>query len=306
MSNSSHPPISYPKAFDIPSSARHSSQRHKPQKGSLSGTMAWLSRSSSSTTPLASQKQPYTPSKPIRISEPKLVDVFARPAGNTHLGSGATVVRTPHDALVGSGLLHTPDIVQTRSIQAEIVESPHPSPPASPPLSSIPMSKSSPNLPLREVPQSPREVARPPLPPPQRPPPSAPTTKPRLTPIPEPITIVSPPILPPFEPILVSPIPTTPIDPFKTIVTLETCTNTYKTTLSTLTSRPSYLTDYLVSVFEAATPSRSEAGSVYSESSDIQDNLNNSIFHTRVAASGLLSQSPTTSIHIFLDRPSAP
>lgn len=296
MSSSSHPPISYPKAVEIPSSARHSSQRHKPQKSSLSGTMSWLSRSSSSNSSLNSPKQPYSASKPMRISEPKFVDLFTPPTVNKNPGSGATVVRTPQDALAGSGL-HNPDVgrKETRSMKAEIVErSPHPSPPASPSRPTIQITRSQPNLTLREIPQSPRQPV------PQRPPPV-----PIQVQTPEPAVVVYPPSQPSFEPILITPVPVTPIDPYKTIVTIETCTTTYKTTLNTLTSRQSHLSDYFVSLLESTQAMRSDACSVYSDSSDIQDNLNNSIFHNHVAASGLLAPSHNI-VHIFLDRPSAP
>ncbi|TFY68630.1 hypothetical protein EVG20_g3484 [Dentipellis fragilis] len=93
------------------------------------------------------------------------------------------------------------------------------------------------------------------------------------------------------------------MDASKIIVTLETSTASHKTTLSTLTSRPSHLADYLKSLFRR----NSDASSVYSRTSeycDSPDTSFNSIFHHHLESSGLLPQS-STHMHIFLDRASA-
>lgn len=106
--------------------------------------------------------------------------------------------------------------------------------------------------------------------------------------------------------ILVSSVPSSAIDRSKIIVSLETDTKTYRTTLNTLTSRPSFLSAYLNTLLR---PRRdSDAESVYSHLSDVPstpDDTFNSIFHNHLTSSGLLPQS-SSSMHIFLDRPSAP
>ena len=58
---------------------------------------------------------------------------------------------------------------------------------------------------------------------------------------------------------------------------------------------------------EARKKQHSEASSVYSQSSGIEENLDsiNSIFVNHVSASGLLTPAPAA-LHVFLDRPSAP
>jgi len=114
--------------------------------------------------------------------------------------------------------------------------------------------------------------------------------------------LTSPP--PPFEAILLSPIPEGAINPSKFIVTLETCTTTYRTTLRSLASRPSHLSRYITSLLSPI----SETTSVYSNSSDVSSSQNSSDFNTffrdYLTSSGCLPQS--SGIHVFLDRPSAP
>jgi hypothetical protein len=138
-------------------------------------------------------------------------------------------------------------------------------------------------------------------------PPSRPVLKPCSPPTSEHSS--TPPPRPPFDPILLSSVPASAIHSSKIIVTLETSTESYRSTLSTLTSRQSLLSEYFTSLFDSASSAHqrdTEVSSVYSQSSDLQDNLDpfNSIFHNHLAASGLLSQ--PSYIHIFLDRPSAP
>lgn len=119
---------------------------------------------------------------------------------------------------------------------------------------------------------------------------------------------VSPGPLPPaFDAILLSGPLTGIVDPDKTLVTIETCTMTYKTTFATLTSRPSFLASYLESILPPPPTAQSEdEESVYSRQS-MMDSSFNSIFRHHLTTSGLIPSSTSVStIHIFLDRPSAP
>ncbi|KIJ70509.1 hypothetical protein HYDPIDRAFT_105258 [Hydnomerulius pinastri MD-312] len=335
----SPPLISYPITSELApytSPSPLASPPSTPPRGhkhSLSKPMTWLSRSSSSTSNLSIA---HAAPKPVRISEPKFdnsLEIFNIKRGGT-LGSGATVVRTPQEALSCSGQLFGNIDEEEEDAQKSILledleedEGRHLPPlPASPPLpplppssSSLPLSGSdrtsgsSTSLPLRE----------PALPPPcpTRPPPPAPATvtarrpslKPRMRscssdssqPVPAlPANIAPTPPQPPFEAILLSSVPDSAIDPSKIIVTLETCTMTYRTSLRSLTSRPSYLSSYVTSLLSPA----SETASIYSHASDAsvvqQNNGFNSILHDHLTSSGCLPQSST--VHVFLDRPSAP
>lgn len=124
---------------------------------------------------------------------------------------------------------------------------------------------------------------------------SAPNTTVQCPPVPpDPaLTPLSAPV-PSFSPILVSPPPGSASHLSSAIVILETCTTTYKSTLTTLCSQPSFLADYLISL---AKPRISTGSSVYSsESTDLDGNCP-------------VSQGPlgsTSSFHIFLDRSSSP
>jgi hypothetical protein len=113
---------------------------------------------------------------------------------------------------------------------------------------------------------------------------------------------------PPFDPILLSAVPSLPIDPKKTIITLETSTESFKTTMATLISREDCnFYEYFSKVLtEARKEQHSEASSVYSQSSGIEENLDsiNSIFANHISASGLLAPTPAA-LHVFLDRPSS-
>lgn len=109
----------------------------------------------------------------------------------------------------------------------------------------------------------------------------------------------------PFEVILISPPPTASVDPSKVIVSLETSTMTFRTTLSTLTSRPSLLGTYLKTLIPDRDRDRDmDEMSVYSTQSE-ENSAFHSIFHHHLTSTGLLSQT-STNMHIFLDRPSAP
>lgn len=292
-------------------------------KHTLSKKMSWLSRSSSSTS---SRSFPHAAPKPTRISEPKIgssLDQF-----NFHrsgpLGSGATIVRTPQEALSGSprafepmseeqGLEEDILLLNTEKHESRLL----PPVPSSPPLPPLPdvsdaeregrQSVSSTSIPLSDhVPHPPpsgspspatqRSSSRPIFlahsPAPSR---SIPAPPADADPIPP---------QPPFEAVLLSSIPEGAIDPSKLIVTLETCTTTYRTSLRSLVSRPSHLSRYIMSLLSPV----SETASIYSNASDASlsqhSNWFNSLFRDHLASSGCLPQS--SSIHVFLDRPSAP
>lgn len=295
-------------------------------KHSFSKPMSWLNRSSSSTS---SHSTPHAAPKSTRISEPKagssLEHFHFHRSGP--LGSGATIVRTPQEALSGStrafGQISEdgvePDILlhDTENSETQFLTSLPPSPPL-PPLPDIPdtegledrlrLSGSPASIPLSDHAPHTRSSGSPP--------PAAHSSSSRPTLVAQsPIlshSIPSPPAdtdlippQPPFEAILLSPIPDGAIDPSKFIVTLETCTTTFRTSLRSLVSRPSHLSRYIMSLLSPA----SETASIYSNVSDAssvqRSNGFNSVLRDHLASSGLLSQS-STGIHIFLDRPSAP
>ncbi|KAJ7095443.1 hypothetical protein B0H15DRAFT_921535 [Mycena belliarum] len=275
--------------------------------------MHWLSRSSTQSS-LGS-------TKPTRISEPKLIrgiDIVSSRAGI--LGSGATVVRTPEEALKDTTVRLLPYSDGTGEETGQEIEF-HPSPPSSnassssdedeipsppdspplPPLPSDPEEKSTfhfdatplpfslPPRPNRVVPSTPALSLRPSL--------KARRTE---TVVPALPANVSPtPVPPPFNAILVSDVPSSAADRSRTIISLETCTTTYKTTWDTVSSRPSFLSSYIESLFEPR-QSHSAASSVYSTASEDM-----SAYRHHLASQGLLPQS-STSVHIFLDRPSEP
>ncbi|PPQ93994.1 hypothetical protein CVT25_009842 [Psilocybe cyanescens] len=102
--------IPSPSSSASPQSTQSSkSPSHNPRRPSISNTMHWLSRT---TAQGSSNQQAYSPSKPTRISEPKrarTIDNISTPRNGT-LGSGATVVRTPDDALRETGIRLSPDL----------------------------------------------------------------------------------------------------------------------------------------------------------------------------------------------------
>ncbi|KAL1743743.1 hypothetical protein HDZ31DRAFT_40196 [Schizophyllum fasciatum] len=168
--------------------------------------------------------------------------------------------------------------------------------------------RSRPPMPVRPVPS-------PTLPPPSSasesptPGPSA-SPRPLLKPAPAPLLVTSisesvtpplpsaPPPLSPaiFRPVLVSELSGSPIsDTGKVIVTLETCTKTYRTTAQTLMSRPSHLASYVGSLLPSR--SRSDSASVYSDDM--------STYRNHLTSMGLVRE-VASHVHIFLDRPSAP
>ena len=312
--------ISYPTPIEVPSHKRHPSiKSHKSKQSSLSGTMAWLSGNKSNKVPYAAA----TP--PLRISEPKLNDAF----GRVEQAPAVTIVRTPQEAL--TSLQKEKEKVRKDSF--EHIDSRPKRPevhriqtdgssrnlgPASPPLPPLPdMSRFPPTSPSRPVARPPPQMAPPQAPQPM---PSPPRTVKASYPaslneysLSAPVEAAPPPSppLPPFDPILLSAVPSLPIDPKKAIITLETSTESFKTTMATLISREDcrfngYFTKILT---EARKSQHSEASSVYSQSSasGIEENLDsiNSIFSNHISASGLLAPTPVA-LHVFLDRPSAP
>lgn len=294
-------------------------------KHTLSKPMSWLSRSSSSTS---CRSIPQAAPKPTRISEPKLGSSLEQ--FNFHrsgpLGSGATIVRTPQEALSyshrafelineeggvkGDILLHDTEKDEIRLLP------PLPSSPPLPPLPDISDAEaedrqsvsSTPSVPLSDHVPHPRSSSS------ASPAPHRSSSRPTLlahsrapsrsTPVlPADVDPIPPP--PPFEAILLSSIPEGAVDPSKVIVTLETCTTTYRTLLRSLVSRPSHLSRYITSLLSPV----SETTSIYSNTSDTSlaqhGNWFNSVFREHLASSGCLPQS-SAGIHVFLDRPSAP
>ncbi|KAG5638193.1 hypothetical protein H0H81_001290 [Sphagnurus paluster] len=331
------PPISYPLAASRPTSqatvlATPLSPKKIPphaRKPSLSNTMHWLSRTSTQ-----SSSSPYAPSKPTRISEPKLIrsiDLVSHTRSGT-LGSGATIVRTPDEALRETGVRLThdgkardpsasPGATRSRSsISSEKAPSlDNITPPTSPPLPPLPLSGDTEtdirDVGTSEAPRQPRPTRAPPAAPlltpsPVHSPPNSPPLRPSLKMKssqnteeghlpPMPTNNFPYPAPPAFRPILVSEIPTGAVDPSKIIVTLETSTAAHKTTLETLRSRPSHLSEYLSFIFP------SEQGSTTSSIYSVESDDHMSTYRHHLTSQGLLPQA-SFSIHIFLDRPSNP
>ncbi|KAK7061775.1 hypothetical protein R3P38DRAFT_2493523 [Favolaschia claudopus] len=345
-SNNTHaPPVSYiPPASETPSSPsspRSTSPRSpstsRGRRPSISNPMHWLSR--------ASTQSSVTLAKPTaRISEPKLIhsptEVSSLRAGV--LGSGATIVRTPDEALRDTRVRLTYDGAgeSRESVEAtdpsderpeeeqEIEYSPPtstrsssaseedeiPSPPDSPPLPALPADEKaafsfdnmiSPSFkfplhpPTRAVPitptlSTPTLSLRPSLKTKRTESVDAPVVIPPL-----PASVSSIPVPPVFNPILLSEAPSSTADRSKIVVSLETCTTTYKTTLDTLSSRPSHLSDYIATLL-GRRRSDSVASSVYST-----DSADLSTYRQHLVSRGLLPQA-SSSVHIFLDRPSEP
>ncbi|KZT12469.1 uncharacterized protein LAESUDRAFT_733152 [Laetiporus sulphureus 93-53] len=292
--------------------------------GSLSTPRAWLSRTTSSkdTNPAHA---PYAPSKPVRISEPRFangLDILAQQRSGV-LGAGATIVRTPQDALSPSATrpfspfrVHEDDAnygVRTVSSERAPARSKSPPLPPIPDVESFDAVRSkTPPHPTRAPPLMPESEGseitvvepvslRPSLK--MR----SPAPSEYSPPVPAlPLNLSSSPPQPPFQPILLGPLPAGPVDPSKTIVSLETSTITHRTTMSTLVSRPSYLASYLQDLFPPRTGMRDSTLSTISDVSENESSFN-SIFHHHLKSTGVIPTSqPPATIHIFLDRPSAP
>ncbi|EAU84833.2 hypothetical protein CC1G_00352 [Coprinopsis cinerea okayama7 len=332
-SSISSPPVDIPPSDTIPATPpSNSTPTPGARRPSISTTMHWLSRSTTQ------HNTPYTPSKPVKISEPKLVrgiDTLAHPR-NGALGTGATVVRTPDEALRETGIRLTFDgknnetprpskprkekkasisktIGHIYPVGAAFVDY---SAPNSPPLPPLPVPESDEEHVLsrssteseRSSPKRPTGAAARPSPAPvPRSPSLRPSLKIRSTissedvvpPLP---SAVPAPSCPPFKPILMSEVPSHPVDSEKVIVTIETCTVTYKTSLETLRSRPSNLSKYIDSLLSPQR-TKSSTSSVYSESDSDHEHM--TVYRQHLASQGLLPQ-PFYNIHLFLDRPSSP
>ncbi|KAF8484768.1 hypothetical protein DFH94DRAFT_679368 [Russula ochroleuca] len=285
---------------------------HRGRRPSLGSPMSWLTRSSSTSSHIL----------PIRASHSKSSSVGTIRHGN--LGASVTIVRTPQEALAGTGVsvgshsdLEGEDYEEEGEIQsepadqtdshAEQSETPSVPPAYSPPRSSLPLSKSTPSLPLKD-PHSTRPARSPPLTPKsitqstqkKLPPPPLSSFFPAVPPLLSNLPNPSSPL--PFDCILLSPAPPSAIDFSKLLVTVETCTATHRTTFGTLTSRPSRLSSYLKSLFSDV-DEELEDREADSLSSQAENGSFNSIFHNHLASSGLLSPS-AFNVHIFLDRAS--
>ncbi|KAJ6536628.1 hypothetical protein B0H10DRAFT_2170916 [Mycena sp. CBHHK59/15] len=264
------------------SNTHHSRGRRPPSRN----PMHWLSRSSTQSS--------FGPSKPTRISEPKLIrsiEILSSRAGV--LGAGATVVRTPDEALRDTGVRMQYDDAgddkdgqelehrsQPSNDSSSEEEDEIPSPPDSPPLPPIPSDTEekpsfhfdadpqpfSPPRPMRAVPTTPTPALRP-------------SFKTKRT---ESVDVSS--VVPLFP-------PTSHLHRllhlstrFSIIVTLETCAATYRTTLDTLSSRPSFISNYIASLF-GRRRSDSVASSVYSTASEDM-----SAYRRHLTSQGLLPQ----------------
>jgi hypothetical protein len=333
LSTRSHPTISYPIPLsDYPSDIHSQTQKpmslrsHRGRRPSLGSPMSWLTRSSSTSSQTRSARPTHSKSSSVGTIR------------HAAFGPAITIVRTPQEALAGTGVSVDcpPDQVgeerhghegeidgeiyeedeegETCSEPADQTDS-HPGqsetpsvPPAySPPRSSLPLSKSTPSLPLKD-PNATRPARSPPLPPSvsdhaqstqkKLPPPPLSTLFPAVPSI---ASFPNPSSPPPFDCILLSPAPPSAIDFSKLLVTLETCTATHRTTFGTLTSRPSRLASYLKSLFSDVDEELDPEGD--SLSSQAENGSFNSIFHNHLTSSGLLSPS-AFNVHIFLDRAS--
>ena len=321
------PLTDFPSPHTSPTQPSMSIKSHRGRRPSLPSPMSWLTRSSSTSSS----------THPILESHSKSSSVGS--IRHANLGTGVTIVRTPQEALAGSGVsLHSSsdqenehgEVVardrlveedeeeeegeeeirsepadQTDSHHAEQTENISVPPAYSPPRSSLPLSKSTPSLPLKDPhPGRPTRVLphAPTASDTQKklPPPPLSTLFPAVPPLSAHSHLPSPCSPPPFDCILLSPAPPSALDFSKLLVTLETCTATHRTTFGTLTSRPSRLATYLKSLFsdidEELDP---EAPSLSSP----ENASFHSIFHNHLASSGLLSPS-AFNIHIFLDRAS--
>ncbi|KAK0482103.1 hypothetical protein EDD18DRAFT_1112735 [Armillaria luteobubalina] len=261
---------------------------------SLSSTMNWLSRSSSSVS--VTQAARHKSSRSIEIMSPRYGS----------LGTGATIVRTPDEALKDSGVRLTyEDSSPTEETyhgyildeKPEDIDRPLPPPP--PPLPFELESDEEGELLDSDYDDDERIRAAPPRPTRALPPcPTISHSQPAKAPSYTASSDSFPP--PPFRAILLSDAPTSTVDRSKVIVTLETCTHTHKTTFDTLTSQSSHLSDFLAGLFPR-TRNMSDASSIYSTNSDDMQACQTPL---QLAPTGF-SHSPFY-LHVFLDRPSEP
>ncbi|GJJ07560.1 hypothetical protein Clacol_001762 [Clathrus columnatus] len=320
----------------------NNSQR-SPRRPSISMVkqMSWLTRTSSHN-----HGHSTSLSSPIVISEPKLVhDIFTATGSSTpvsstptrygSLGTGATIVRTPKDALLlsmrnqaqNSPPQENPGVVaDSDSSSLEENEPPSPTSPPLPPLPSSFTSRSTPELInlTESAEQYHRGISMSPVPP--RPSRTIPPT-PELTRAGSVKSVLprkgleSIPECPPqpvFAPILISSLPDVLLDLPTLMVTLDTSTSSLRTTYSTLTSRPSHLSKYLSSIVRSVQEREKhkfrdtllEADEEGLENEDAHslappDTPFASLFAAHLNSVGLVPQS-AGSIQLFLDRPSAP
>jgi len=185
------------------------------------------------------------------------------------------------------------------------------SPPTSPPLPPLPLVDAEEEAAVSEEPDSPTSSSKPPRP--SRAPPSPPSRRsslksrtristledaPSVPPLPPHVVASTQP--PPFHALLISEPSLMITDPCKIMVTLETCTTTHRTTLATIQSRPSHLSNYLSSLL--CSSHASDTRSVSSIYSNETDDL--AIYTRHLTSQGLVPH--CGNIHLFLDRPSSP
>ncbi len=263
-----------------PSFSSFTSLTGRPSIPSFSTPMHWLSRSSSS---VSESKTHHKPSRSIELLSPR----------SGALGSGATVVRTPDDALKDSGVRLPPHPEEKPGSPASLAGR------TLPPLPSDLDSDDDGERVDEYRASSSQDVRLPPQYPKRAPPPCpidlSTTRAPFRTS--SPVQVPSP----PFRVLLVSAPPNSTVDRSKVLVTLETCTTTFRTTLDTLLAQPSYLSEYLLSLFP---PPRnmSCSSSIYSTGSEGEHEMQET-YRNHLISQGLLSKSPFN-LHLFLDRPS--
>ena len=197
--------------------------------------------------------------------------------------SGATIVRTPQDALRshrGESPGRSPPRLAGPSVLT--INEPTdndmpPTPPAKPFVSPLAIRTRSPH---RDTPQKP--MVLPPAPP-------SPTSS-QISPI----ALVSPPP-PPFKPIILSKVPIRVSDVSQVLVKLETESKCFTSTFATLTSRTSMIASLL---YELVDQGREVRQSTYS--ADSKSPLGSLFLDSSPCPSG------DRVLHIFLDRPSEP
>ncbi|KAF9485302.1 hypothetical protein BDN70DRAFT_629481 [Pholiota conissans] len=318
-----------------PAAPYHARSSSQSTFTALSNSMHWLSRSASppASAPAYIPSKPVKIAEPKRVRTIDSISPPSRTAGT--LGAGAVVVRTPDEALRETGVRLVPEPLNISSPSApadkkDKVKGPSsrhsaeanlgpgganlesPLTPTSPPLPPLPTldaddektlaepespGQRSPPRPIRPPPPAPASVSRPPS---LRSSLKVRTTStvedaPDVPPIPANIAAFNQP--PPFSAILLSDPPSMAMDTAKTIITIETCTETFKTTLNTLKSRPSFLAKYLSAL--CFHPHHESMTSIYSSESD-----DLSTYRRHLTSQGLLPHS--SNIHVFLDRASSP
>lgn len=277
---------------DIPASP--SKHRGRP---SISSSISWLSRAS---TPNILPRNPA--GSALKISDPKLVhdlDAFTQvPPRMTPLGHGAVVVGTPQDALVRSFAAQQslPEEIEESDIYMQLDPAP-PSPREEEPSSApAQQHRFSPLLSrpvnLRTSHSSGNSSRRHSLSTPPSPASSRDFQPPPVRAIPD--EILGP--IPPFNAVLLAPMPDGQPDLAQTVIKIETATQTHKTTLATLTSKPSHLSRYLLALLSHQSESTSAPNSPFSPHFS-------ALFRDPATSAALASQQIP---HIFLDRPSSP